>query len=190
MIVRGSRDATMTDETVVAVVLLRDDGAALLQLRDEKPGLRHAGMWVMPGGHREGAESLEETGRREFLEETGYRCQALHWLLCFNNDHDLGWPAYQLAVFWARYDGVQSIECHEGQALEFVERTKADSLPMPDYLIKIWDAAIVSAHPPHYKPSQHLGDCAFRIADCELARWKKSAIRNSKSAMRKFWDEF
>ena len=132
-------------ETVVAVVLLRDDGAALLQLRDDNPGLRHGGMWVMPGGHREGAESLEETGRREFLEETGYRCSELHWLLAFDNDHDRGWPTYRLAVFWGRYDGRQSVRCLEGQALKFVERQAVSSLPMPDYLIKIWDAAIAAS---------------------------------------------
>ena len=44
--------------------------------------------------------------------------------------------------------------------------------------------------PKDIKPSQNLGDCEFRIANCELARRKKSAIRNSKSAMRRYWDEF
>ena len=44
---------------VGALFLLRDDGALLLQLRDEKPNLRHAGMWVPPGGHIEADESVE-----------------------------------------------------------------------------------------------------------------------------------
>ena len=140
-----ARCSAVSIETVVAVVLLRSQGQALLQLRDEKPGLRHAGMWVMPGGHREPGESLEAAGRREFLEETGYYCKALHWLISFDNNYDQGWPMYRLVVFWARYDNVQSVQCHEGQALEFVDRTRAESLPMPAYLIKIWDAAIASA---------------------------------------------
>ena len=57
---------------VGALFLLRDDGALLLQLRDEKPNLRHAGMWVPPGGHIEADESVEQGTRREFLEETDY----------------------------------------------------------------------------------------------------------------------
>ena len=137
--------ATQRDEMVVAIVLLRNDGAALLQLRDEKPGLRHAGLWVMPGGHCEPGESLEAAGRREFLEETGYACGQLRWLMTFENDHDDGWPPYQLAIFWERYDEVQPVRCFEGQALRFVERSRAATCPIPEYLIGIWDEAIQAA---------------------------------------------
>jgi hypothetical protein len=37
-------------ELVCGVVLLRADGAALLQLRDDKPEIRDPGIWVFPGG--------------------------------------------------------------------------------------------------------------------------------------------
>ena len=37
------------EDRVSTVFLLREDGSALLQLRDVKPGLRHSGMWVPPG---------------------------------------------------------------------------------------------------------------------------------------------
>jgi hypothetical protein len=37
----------MMSAPVAAVVLLRQDGAALFQLRDDKPGLRHAGRRLM-----------------------------------------------------------------------------------------------------------------------------------------------
>ena len=51
-------------ERVSAVILLRDDGAALMQHRDDKPGLRNAGMWVPPGGHRDpGEEAVACAGR-------------------------------------------------------------------------------------------------------------------------------
>ena len=132
-------------ETVVAVVLLREDGTALLQLRDEKPGLRHGGMWVMPGGHSEQGESLEAAGRREFLEETGYVCGQLRWLMTFENDQNDGWSPYQLAIFWERYDGVQPVRCFEGQALRFMERSRATAYPIPDYLMDIWDKALRAA---------------------------------------------
>jgi len=77
--------------TVAGVVLLRDDNAALLQLRDNKPGLNAAGLWVFPGGHCEPGESLEDGARREFLEETGYVCAALRWV-----------TSYLLAIYNAR----------------------------------------------------------------------------------------
>ena len=44
--------------TIADVFLFRDDGAALLQLRDNKPDLKNAGMWVPPGGGLEENESL------------------------------------------------------------------------------------------------------------------------------------
>src|SRR5262245_35654717 len=89
---------------VAAVVLLRDDGAALMQHRDDKPGLRHAGMWVPPGGHCEPGESARVCARREFLEETGYRCGGLHWLTTLVDRQGEGWPDYQLVGYWAEYD--------------------------------------------------------------------------------------
>ena len=51
---------TMNDETspVCGVVLLREDGAALLQLRDDRPDIQDPGIWVFPGGRR-GRQSPE-----------------------------------------------------------------------------------------------------------------------------------
>ena len=120
---------------------MREDGAALLQLRDNKEGLRNAGMWVPPGGHAEPGETIEICARREFLEETEYNCSNLKRLTEFE-DHVQGWPTYQLTVFWAKYDGVQRIHCNEGQALEFVRRDDAGSYNIPSYLMNIWDMAL------------------------------------------------
>ena len=128
-------------DRIGAVILLREDGAALLQLRDDKEGLRNAGMWVPPGGHAEPGETIEICARREFLEETEYNCSNLQWLTEFE-DHVKGWPTYQLTVFWTCYDGVQRIHCNEGQALEFVRRDDADSYNIPLYLMNIWDMAL------------------------------------------------
>jgi len=134
----------MTDR-IGAVILLREDGAALLQLRDDKEGLRNAGMWVPPGGHAEPGETIEMCARREFLEETDYNCLDLQWLTEFE-DHVEGWSPYQLTVFWTYYDGIQPIRCHEGQALRFVERYLARSYRIPSYLIEIWDLAIAASN--------------------------------------------
>ena len=110
---------------ISAVILLREDGAALMQHRDNKPGLAHAGCWVPPGGHGEWPESAEDTARREFLEETGYRCGHLHFLLTYEDDGATHDHPQTLHVYWAEYDGVQPLSCFEGQALDFVPRSAA-----------------------------------------------------------------
>jgi len=129
---------------VAAVFVLRDDGAALLQHRDDKPGLRNVGKWVPPGGHLDSGESREECARRELREETAYDAHVLHWLSSFLDTHDADWPPYELTIFWTRYDGVQPVRCLEGQALEFIRREDAARYDIPAYLVREWDAAIAA----------------------------------------------
>ena len=131
--------------TIAAVFLFRDDGAALLQLRDNKPDLRNAGMWVPPGGGLEENESLFDCAYREFFEETTYRCSELHWLASFEDEVE-GWPKYQLTIFWGFYDGQQSFSCQEGQDLKFVLRQKAEHYQVPTKLIRLWDLALEEAN--------------------------------------------
>jgi len=133
----------MTDR-IAAVMLLRSNGEALLQLRDDKAGLRNSGRWVPPGGHAEPNETIEICARRELLEETDYDSADLQWLTEFE-DHVEGWPPYRLTVFWTYYDGIQKIHCNEGQALKFIQREDASSYNIPFYLINIWDMALHAA---------------------------------------------
>ena len=57
------------------------EGAILTYLRDDRPGLRFANWWDLPGGGREGAESPQECLLREVEEEFGLRLPPtrLHW---------------------------------------------------------------------------------------------------------------
>lgn len=126
----------------IAGVLLLDGDAALLQHRDDKPGLNHAGRWVPPGGHAEPGEDIEVCARREFEEETDYVCDELHHLTQFE-DH-VGDRVIDLTMFWARYDGRQRIVCREGQALQFVLRADIAGHDIPAYILDIWDAGIVA----------------------------------------------
>jgi len=128
---------------VAAVALLRGDGSVLLQHRDLKPGLNHSGLWVLPGGHRENSETIEECAKREFFEETAYRCTKLHWLLRRPVQTDIG-DYYQLTVFWLHYDGIQQLQCLEGQDLRFIDRAMVETLPAPDFLVDLWDRAIAA----------------------------------------------
>lgn len=131
----------MLSKTVSAVLILREDGAALLQHRDDKPGLPHAGKWTIPGGHCDPGETLEECAVREVLEETGYRCKTLYHLSTFTHDDGDG-LIYGLALYWNRYDG-QPYECREGQALRFIRREEINEVPFLDFLLPYWDAARV-----------------------------------------------
>jgi len=130
---------------VAAVWVLRRDGAALLQHRDDKPGLRHAGLWVSPGGHAEPGETMLECARRELREETEYYASDLRFLRSFDRTYEDG-AAYRVTIFWCWYDEVQSIVCHEGQELAFVNRSAAANYPMPEFLLDIWDTAIAAAN--------------------------------------------
>lgn len=134
-------------DRVGAVVLLRHDGAALLQHRDDKPGLRDAGMWVPPGGHADLGESMIECARRELREETAYDAADLLHLMTYDVSTE-GWPAYELTIFWGRYDGVQPVVCHEGQALAFIQRGMAAGYQIPNHLLNAWDAAMAAARQP------------------------------------------
>ncbi len=140
-------------DAVCAVALLNHEGDALLQLRDNKPGLRASGQWVFPGGHIESGESLEEGARREFLEETQYMCGKLAWVISVNDNFYPGWPPYPLHVFCATYDGFQSLRCMEGQDLKFISRREADLLPMPAYQRLLWDFVLLQNST--YKKQNH-----------------------------------
>jgi len=58
----------------VAVLRLKETPEILLVLRKDPP---FQGMWALPGGFMEMSETLEETARRELLEETGIRAGEL-----------------------------------------------------------------------------------------------------------------
>jgi 8-oxo-dGTP pyrophosphatase MutT (NUDIX family) len=134
---------TIVRGRVAGVILLRDpDEAALLQHRDDLPGLAHAGLWVPPGGHCDAGESDPACARREFFEETAYLCADLRFLTHVDLDTVPFSPPVRLCLYWDVYDGRQTPVCQEGQALEFVPRSQATGRAMPEYFVDLWDRAI------------------------------------------------
>lgn len=126
---------------VCAVVLLKDNDTALLQLRDDRIGLRAANEWVFPGGHGDPGETTIETALREMKEETGYVCSNLKPLCRIYYDSDKGYDPVDLHVFWDLYDGEQKLICGEGQKIEFVDRSAVMDLNISPYQIRIWNLA-------------------------------------------------
>ena len=126
------------------IVLLRDDGAVLLQHRDDAPGLSARGQWVFPGGHCEAGECGEACARREFQEETGYRCGNLQPVTEFTYTcPETGYRVW-LRYWSSRYDGVSPVHCFEGQEMRFVARAEIGQLRIPEYLAAVWDLAIAA----------------------------------------------
>lgn len=127
---------------IVAVVLLRKDGASLLQHRDNRPDIPAPDFWVFPGGHAEPGEASVDCAVRELEEETAYRTPRLDFLLSFEDDFFGRQPVQPMEVFWGIYDGQQPLQCREGQALRFVSRNEVPALKTPPYQLAIWDFAL------------------------------------------------
>jgi len=132
---------------IVAVVLLRQDGACLLQHRDDRLGLSASGLWVFPGGHREDGENSLACALRELEEETAYRADQLTPLMSFEDDFPDPTSKGPMEIFLGFYDGQQEIRCLEGQACRFVGRKEANRLPLPSYQYPIWDFALLKRVP-------------------------------------------
>jgi len=140
----GTPPSPKVRRIVAGVVVLRADGAALLQHRDDIPTINDPGLWVIPGGHVEPGETAAQGAVREVEEETCYRCAVARPLARFTGA-ELGYAGdFDMVFFWENYDGLQPIECREGQAAVFVRRAQAGQLPSRDYLTKVWDLALAA----------------------------------------------
>ena len=81
------------------VALLYGD-KLVMQLRDNKPGLRFANMWDFPGGGRENSETPIECAIREIQEELGIflKPEAFIWEKEYPAMHDPQQKAYFLVA--------------------------------------------------------------------------------------------
>ncbi len=130
---------------VCGVALIREDGALVLQHRDNKPDISEPDTWVLPGGHAEKDEDPKACAKREFLEETGYLIDSPFYLLTLLDDFGTTYSSYDLMIYWAIYDGKQPIQCFEGQEARFVSFDEAKNLKCSPYLFALWELALVRA---------------------------------------------
>ena len=131
-------------EVVAAIFVLREDGAALLQHRDNKLNIRHPMMWGPPGGHVEENETELTCAKRELFEETDYFEENLSFLR-YVIDDTRQYPSYKVALFWCCYDNAQIPRCKEGQNLRFVSRLEAKNLYIKKFILDAWDEVLIKA---------------------------------------------
>lgn len=115
--------------TVVAVALIRDDGAILLTQRPE--GKAMAGLWEFPGGKLEEGETPEHALVRELQEELGISVNpsALQPLTFASHTYDsfhLLMPVYTCTEWSGK------ISPQENQAMAWVMPDQLADYPMPE----------------------------------------------------------
>ncbi len=112
----------MIDFSGAKIALLHED-KLIMQLRDNKPGLRFANMWDFPGGGREGTETPIECALREIKEEFGITLlpEQFIWQKEYPAMHDASLKAY-FFVAQATQKDVDAIKFgDEGQGWDFME---------------------------------------------------------------------
>jgi 8-oxo-dGTP pyrophosphatase MutT (NUDIX family) len=101
------------------VVVVRKDGAVLLQHRENKPGIFYPDHWCYPAGSVNEGEDYQQAAIRELREETGYIPKEVFPLV---DEIYLRSDGQQVNrhIFWTIYDEVQPIKCGEGAEMKFV----------------------------------------------------------------------
>lgn len=106
----------MTEFNGVKIALLKGDELLMIQ-RDDKPGLRYAGMWDFPGGARENTETPEECVIREVYEELriNLRPEQIIWVSTHPAMHDSKLNAYFMVAKISDEDEANIVFGNEGQ---------------------------------------------------------------------------
>lgn len=107
----------------VGIILVKPDGSVLGQHRDNNPKILGPDTWGVVGGANDNIDDqdLKTVARRELKEETRYdvALKDLRFLARDTYTTEKG-TSVQRTILWAWYDGVQPIECYEGQEIRFV----------------------------------------------------------------------
>ena len=103
-----------------SVVVVRKDGAVLMQHRDNKPGIFWPDYWYYPAGTVDKGENFKVVAIRELKEEINYTPNQVHPLVDEIYARSDG-EKVNRHIFWTIYDNLQEIICNEGADMRFVK---------------------------------------------------------------------
>jgi len=111
-------------DKVVAAVILNEKEQILLQLRDQKEGIRSPGKWSLPGGFRKPTETSIQAVKREVFEETSLVLTNPYY---FANLIDIfeGSKYISIDFYFEKINFPYKLEINEGQDLKFFNLSDA-----------------------------------------------------------------
>ncbi len=122
----------MTPVAAVGAIVFDDQGRVLLVERARPPG---AGLWTVPGGKLEGAETLAQAVAREVREETGLLVE-VGPLACvverIGDDHH-----FVILDYLARVIGGTLAAGSDARAVRFAGEEDLAALPLTDGLVDV-----------------------------------------------------
>ena len=128
-----------------AVIILIKDDQALLQLRDNIPNISYPNHWGFAGGGQvDEGETFIQAAQRELKEETTYLSKNPRPLMVVEYKLPDGRDVHA-ERFFEVYDGIQKLECREGQRIEFFSLEKAKELQTYPGVIEAIGKAILEA---------------------------------------------
>ncbi len=122
----------MTPVVAVGAIVFDDRGRVLLVERARPPGV---GLWTVPGGRLEGAETLAQAVAREVREETGLTVE-VGALACvverIGDDYH-----FVILDYLARVIGGTLAAASDARAARFVGEGELAALPLTDGLVDV-----------------------------------------------------
>ena len=121
----------------VGVVVLKNENVLLIR-RGQPPRM---GEWSLPGGAQSIGETVEETARREILEETGLQIQQPQFLevvdSIIRDDHQQVRFHYTLIDYWANWESGTPVGSDDAQQAEWVTFDKLKDLGLSSKTIEV-----------------------------------------------------
>jgi 8-oxo-dGTP diphosphatase len=126
----------MTPIVAVGAIVFDAEGRVLLVERGKPPGV---GLWTVPGGRLEGAETLAQAVTREVREETGLVVE-VGPLSCvlerMGDDYH-----FVILDYLARVIGGNLVAASDARAARFVTSDELPTLPLTDGLVAVLERA-------------------------------------------------
>ncbi|MFN8374561.1 MAG: NUDIX domain-containing protein [Anaerolineae bacterium] len=122
----------MIEKAVASAILCNAQGEILLQLRDDKPGLRYPNYWTLFGGTIEDGETPAAGIHRELMEELKITLSLTYWkaFRCPVRSVEGTMTTYNHVFVGQMTQDIAHLTLLEGQAMRFFTRSQAKTLTL------------------------------------------------------------